>query len=79
MSISDTTPNKLFSLAVAAMLSLGLAGAVSGATRANPDPGNYEWSAKLVSYDAATNTLTFAISGGAASLCEAIIKWTQSQ
>lgn len=56
MSISDTTPNKLFSLAVAAVVSLGLAGAVSGATRANPDPGNYEWSAKLVSFDTATNT-----------------------
>jgi hypothetical protein len=57
MRISNTTPSKLFSFAVAALLTLGLASAVSGATTANAaEEKTYEWSAKLVSFDAATNT-----------------------
>jgi hypothetical protein len=58
MSVSKTTRTNLFSLAVAALLSIGLASAVSAAgstTNAALDEP-YEWNARLVSYDAATHT-----------------------
>jgi hypothetical protein len=57
MSVSKPTRTNLFSLAAAALLSVGLAGAASAAGGANTaldEP--YEWNAKLVSYDAATHT-----------------------
>ncbi|HUF72716.1 MAG TPA: hypothetical protein VMR74_07450 [Gammaproteobacteria bacterium] len=53
MRISDPTPAGPFALAAAALLSLGLAGTASANAA---DEGNYDWSAKLVSYDEATNT-----------------------
>jgi hypothetical protein len=53
MRISDATHAGFFSLAVAALLSLGVAGTASG-NETGQD--NYEWSAELVSYDEATNT-----------------------
>lgn len=57
MRISNTTPYKVISFAAAALLTLGLASAASGATGANAaDDETYEWSAKLVSFDATTNT-----------------------
>lgn len=57
MRIANATPLKFLSFAAAALLTLGLANVVYGATAANAaDDETYEWSAKLVSFDSATNT-----------------------
>jgi hypothetical protein len=57
MRVSNTTRVNLFSLAAAALLSFGLVSAASGVARADTaGQDTYEWNAKLVSFDAATNT-----------------------
>ena len=55
MRVSNTTPKGLFSLA-AACATLAFTSISSHAAGAAAETKPYEWSAKLVSFDAATNT-----------------------
>ena len=59
MRISNTTPKFYRSLAAAACLLLALTSFVSRAEDASSHTKPYEWSAELVSFDAATNTAEF--------------------
>ena len=57
MRISNATQTTFHSLAATAALSIGLAGVLSAAENAGESSDQtYEWSAKLVSYDAASHT-----------------------